>query len=106
MTDPAQLVFVPARPYQGWEVMFEMRRQADGSILLPAFSSLPLLVETLGEYQPWVCVPLVKADGAVRRHGVARLVIDPPMDGSAWRWGEAELLGFEKYTAETERKLR
>lgn len=102
--DYAELVFAPARPWPAGgsrDVAFEMRQLPDGSLVLPVFTSLPLLVEALGHYQPWVCVPLRNARDAVGRRDVARVVTDPPMADSAWRWGEASLLEFAWHEDET-----
>jgi hypothetical protein len=97
-----ELVFAPARPgpEATREIVFEMRRQPDGQLVLPVFSSLPRLVETLGEYQPWVCVPVGNVRDAVRRHHVAQLALDPALDGAAWRWGEAALTEFDEHLSE------
>jgi hypothetical protein len=96
MTEPGsqdlpQLVVVPARP-QGasghCEVVLEMREQPGGGFVLPVFSSVALLIEQLGRFQPWVCLPLASvmpADPSVR------VVIDPRIEEAAPRWQEPAL---------------
>jgi SseB protein N-terminal domain len=93
------LVFVPARPARpraggGREVAFEARTLADGTVALPAFSTVARLVAALGHYQPWVCVPLPTVQAAMARDGVPQVVLDPAVDPSAWRWQEASLRAF------------
>jgi hypothetical protein len=94
--DPGQpgLVFAPARPRVGGarrDVVYEMRRQPDGALVLPVFSSLAGLVERLGQYQPWACVPLDQVTAAVGGGRVAQVLVDPEIDPQAWRWAEASL---------------
>lgn len=97
--DPGQpgLVFTPARPRAESgrrDVVYEMRRQPDGALVLPVFSSLAGLVEGLGRYQPWACVPLDQVTAAVGGGRVAQVLVDPQIDPQAWRWAEASLAHY------------
>jgi type III secretion system (T3SS) SseB-like protein len=94
--DP-QLVFAPARPRAGGghrDVVFEMREQPDGRRVLPVFSSVTRLVEALGHYQPWACVPLWRIRATFTNSQMAQVLLDPPVDPLAWRWAEGSLVRF------------
>jgi hypothetical protein len=99
MTVPAErprpgYVYVPARPRDcesGRNVGFETRRQPDGTLVLPAYSSVTGLVEALGRYQPWVCIELAQVLEALDGGRVARVLLDPPAEPQAWRWTQADL---------------
>jgi hypothetical protein len=99
MTVPTQpprpgLVYVPARPRDtggGRNVGFEMRKQPDGALLLPAYSSVAGLVEALGRYQPWVCVRLTQLLEALDTGRIAQVLLDPRVEPGAWRWTQADL---------------
>lgn len=84
------LVIVPAHPPQdrdgGGRVKFELRQAADGSAVLPVFSTVARLVHELGRYQAWVCVPLQAARDAAAQAGVSTVVLDPALRGDVWRW--------------------
>lgn len=89
--DLPKLVVVPARPQAAGgrsEVVLEMREQPGGGYVLPVFSSVALLIEQLGRFQPWVCVPLASVLPA--NPGV-RVVVDPRIDEAAPRWQEPAL---------------
>ncbi len=94
MTGPGQegfplLVVAPARPGPtagGADIVFEMREQPDGGFVLPVFSSVRRLVEQLGRYQPWACVPLRDVLAKTQRAAAVRVVLDPAIDPGAWRW--------------------
>lgn len=99
MTAPAKppqgLVYVPACPSQaegGGNVAFETRKQPDGTLLLPAYSSLTGLVEALGRYQPWVCVQLTQLAEALDGESETRLLVDPPVEPGGRRWTQADLV--------------
>ncbi|MET7292393.1 SAV_915 family protein [Streptomyces griseoloalbus] len=42
-----------------------------------AFTSVSLLVEAMGEEQPWVVVPAREAEGALEGSGARALLVDP-----------------------------
>jgi hypothetical protein len=87
-------VYVPARPRDtasGRNVGFEMRRQPDGALFLPAYSSVTGLVDALGRHQPWVCVQLTQVLKALDGGRVARVLLDPPVEPQAWRWTQDDL---------------
>jgi hypothetical protein len=92
-----ELVFVPARPQVARgskEVAYEVRTLADGTVALPAFSTVAKLVAALGHYQPWACVPLRTVQAAMAKAGVPRVVLDPAVDPAAWNWQEGSLRAF------------
>lgn len=91
---PPGLVFAPARPGTAVgrrDVVFEMRQQPDGELVLPVYSSMAGLVEALGRYQPWACVPLARVRAVLSCGRVAQVLVDAPVDPRAWRWTEASL---------------
>lgn len=90
----SDLVFVPARPNaQGDGVEIETRRLADNNVPVGlAFTTLAALVTNLGDYQPWVKLPMVAYVAALRRAGVDRVQIDPAPTNGLWRWDETTLV--------------
>jgi len=94
MTGPGQqglpeLVVAPARPGTGaggTDIVFEMREQPDGRLVLPVFSSVRRLVEQLGRHQPWACVPLRDVLAKTQRSAAVLVVLDPVIEPGAWRW--------------------
>jgi hypothetical protein len=44
-----------------------------------AFTSVPLLVEAMGEQQPWVIIPTDEVDRALRGSGATAVLIDPQL---------------------------
>jgi hypothetical protein len=89
-----RLVYVPARPgdtESGRNVGFETRQQPNGTLVVPAYSSVTGLVEALGRCQPWVCVQLAQLVEALDGGRVARVLLDPPVEPGAWRWTQADL---------------
>jgi hypothetical protein len=105
MTAPAQslppgLVFAPARPRVDGgrkDVLFEMRKQPDGQLVLPVYSSVAGLVQALGHYQPWACVPLAQVRAALGGEDVTQVLVDPPVEPDAWRWSEGSLARSARY---------
>jgi hypothetical protein len=92
--DQDRLVFVPARPLsepgqQGFEL--EFRRFTDGERFGLAFSHPAALVEALGAYQPWICLPMRNVVAMLQLVGVRRLEIDPQLDDTVWRWDAGAL---------------
>jgi hypothetical protein len=84
---------VPAHPGAGDQLIFEARRQPDG-LVLPVFSSVPLLLAALGHSQPWAVLPLTQVIEAAAAARVSRVVRDPVVSDDAWRWEPADLGGF------------
>lgn len=88
------MVFVPAHPevLDGREQpAVEVRQRPDGRRELPVFSSLERLVQTLGQFQPWVALRLEKLQRAAYAAGVDRILIDPAASPDVWRWGSEDL---------------
>ncbi|MGH3773597.1 MAG: SAV_915 family protein [Pseudonocardiaceae bacterium] len=88
---PSSILFVPACPLRrdadtsaGFGL--EVRRLASGEYGCLAFTSLALLVEVLGEFQPWVGLPEGVVEQELVRTGVTALFIDSGLPPEAWRW--------------------
>jgi hypothetical protein len=94
-----EIVFAPAhpglRPGQDADVVFEVRRLADGRRALPVFTTVSQLVAALGPEQPWVALPLRNVRQVMGSAGVPSVVVDPGAEPSAWRWqlSDIEALG-------------
>jgi len=89
-----ELVIVPAHPAADTGIVeFEVRQLPDGSIVLPAFSTVAGLVEEFGPYQPWVSVPISAARQAAAQSGVTRVALDPVLGAGAWRWHQDDTAG-------------
>jgi hypothetical protein len=93
LTGRETLVVVPAHPGAGDQLIFEARREPNG-LVLPAFSSVRVLVAALGHSQPWAVVPLATVMSAADAAGVSLVALDPEVSGAAWRWEPADLGGF------------
>lgn len=87
------MVAVPAHPGAGHQLMLETRRLPEG-LVLPMFSSVALLVEALGQYQPWAIVPLAKVAELASTLGIDQLLLDPEVSDDTWRWEPADISGF------------
>jgi hypothetical protein len=101
---PQDLVFVPARPRVtggSRELTYEVRTMADGTMVLPVFSTVTKLVAALGPYQPWACVPLQAVQADMARSGVPQVALDPVVDLSAWRWRQDGLRAFADRQADS-----
>jgi SseB protein N-terminal domain len=88
------IVIAPAHPAAiGGEqdVVFELRESADGSTVLPVFSSVHALVSALGHAQPWVALPLHEVQVLAAASGVHTILLDPEVAPGAWRWDAGEL---------------
>jgi hypothetical protein len=101
-----EFVFAPARPQLlggRKDVVFEVRQLADGSPVLPVFTSVQRLVAALGEAQPWACLPLREVRALMGLSQVPQVLIDPGVDPGAWRWQQADL---EAYASSLHRAAR
>ena len=86
----------PSRPDRALE--FEVRQLADGSLALPAFTSLDQLALALGPAQPWARMPLRAARALMTAAGIPTVVLDPQSADSAWRWTEEDIVELAKVT--------
>ena len=87
--EDAEIVYVPAHPVdagRGKDVAFETRRTDGGAQVAVAFSSVARLVESLGDAQPWLAMPLGRLRQVMGSSGVAEVAIDPAVPAGAWRW--------------------
>lgn len=99
--DDNWLVVVPAHPGFGpGELVLEARRLSQG-VVLPVFSSVRLLIDSLGQAQPWAIMPLGKAADLAGTEGVERIVFDPALSADAWQWEPSEAEGVVWGTIET-----
>jgi len=87
------MVAVPAHPGAFSQLMLEARRLPEG-LILPVFSSVRLLIETLGQYQPWAVIPLPKVAQMAPGLGIDQLLLDPEVTDDTWRWERDDLSGF------------
>ncbi|HEV2377919.1 MAG TPA: SAV_915 family protein [Streptosporangiaceae bacterium] len=86
------IVIAPAHPAnKSSQIVFEVRPGAAGTDVLPVFSSVRQLVETLGPAQPWVALPLRKARELAAAGGIQQVVLDPVAPPGTWRWGYSDL---------------
>ncbi|WP_406566946.1 SseB family protein [Actinoallomurus rhizosphaericola] len=79
---------VPSKPSEGAgprEVQFELRALADGAAALPVFTDQQMLVEQLGEWQPWEKIPVLELLIQISE-AQARVVVNPVVEEDADRW--------------------
>jgi SseB protein N-terminal domain len=88
-----ELVFAPAHPEtrQSKDLVFEVRELADGTRVLPVYSSTSRLVAALGPAQPWAALPLQATRELMAKAGVELIALDPEVAPSAPRWRPADL---------------
>jgi hypothetical protein len=94
-----ELVVVPAHPALAGEeqdVVFEVRQTDTGLNVLPVFTSVRRLVETLGHAQPWVAMPLIRVRELAAAGGIHEVVLDPSAGPGAWRWQYQDLVTVEE----------
>ena len=83
------VVYVPAHPITARgrrDVGFEIRELESGEKAAVAFTSLPGLIEALGNSQPWLAMPMARLRDLMGSRGVAQVVLDPTVPARAWRW--------------------
>jgi hypothetical protein len=89
------LVYVPARPVRDGierEPAVELRRLRDSDERVGlAFTSPQALVETLGECQPWISMPMYSYVAWLRMQGVYRVQVDPRYDDDVSQWSADRL---------------
>jgi hypothetical protein len=93
-TDLPEIVIVPAHPAAAGrehDIVFEVRHAAGGMNVLPVFSTVQRLVETLGHSQPWVALPLARVRELTAAAGVPEVALDPCAEPDAWRWQQEDL---------------
>lgn len=92
--DEKQLVAVPAHPGASpGELVLEARREPQGMVL-PVFSSVRILVNSLGRSQPWAVMPLSRVGDLASAAGVDQIVFDPEISADAWLWEPFEADGL------------
>lgn len=92
--DEKRLVAVPAHPGRDpRELVLEARRQPQG-VVLPVFSSVRVLVNALGQSQPWAVMPLSKIGDLAAAADVDEIAFDPEMSADAWQWQPVEASGL------------
>ena len=94
----ADVVFVPAHPVTSGskqDVGFETRELDSGGQAAIAFTSLSLLVEALGQSQPWLAMPLGRLREVIGSQGVSQVAVDPTVTSEAWRWTEEGIRELE-----------
>ncbi len=98
--DVPEMVVAPARPdvreaHEG-DVIFEVRRAADGGLILPVFTTVSGLVAALGSAQPWVVLPLRNIREIMGATGIDRVVLDPDAEPDAWRWQLSDIAALRE----------
>lgn len=93
-----EMVAVPACPGApgSSELILEARVVQGGGRVLPVFSNVGKLVETLGQSQPWAVLPLERALAFAGAAGVEDVALDPVLSPGAWQWGPGDLAGLEQ----------
>lgn len=88
-----EFVFAPAHPLAGGgsDLVFEVRERADGTAVLPVYSSTGRLVAQLGPDQPWALLPLRAAREFMATAGVGLVALDPGVAPGAPRWRPDDL---------------
>ena len=88
-----ELIFAPAHPEtrQSEDLVFEVRELADGTRVLPVYSSTSRLAAALGPAQPWAALPLQAMRELMGKAGVDLIALDPDVAPSAPRWRPADL---------------
>ncbi len=88
------LVFAPAHPETryGGDLVFEVRELADGTPVLPVYSSTRRLVAALGPAQPWAELPLQATRELMAKVGVELVALDPEIAPGAPRWRPEDLV--------------
>lgn len=85
----AEVVYVPAHPITAGarkDVAFETRQLESGGQAAIAFTSLSRLVDTLGNSQPWVAMPMGRLRELMGSNGIGQVAVDPVVPTDAWRW--------------------
>ncbi|MCA1221140.1 SAV_915 family protein [Streptomyces sp. 8L] len=89
-------VFVPAHPrlpQSGPPIVdFELLAHTGGSAVPVAFTTLKLLVDALGDAQPWIAVALGAYAEAMRDAGLPSVRLDPAVDAAARGWRPQDLI--------------
>jgi hypothetical protein len=95
MPADGDLVYVPARPVCDGaerEPAIELRRLRDSDERVGlAFTSPQELVETLGECQPWISMPMYSYVAWLRMQGVYRVQVDPCYADDVSQWSADRL---------------
>jgi len=90
-------VVAPAHPaHERTEIVFETRPGADGTDVLPVFSTVRQLVAAFGPAQPWLALPLRTVRELAATGGVRQVVLDPVVPPGAWRWRYSDLQALER----------
>lgn len=100
------IVFAPAHPADraGGEVVFEVRELADGTPVLPVYSSATRLVAALGPAQPWAAFPIQTARELMAMAGVSMVVLDAEIVPGSPRWRPEDLVVLAENVADQARR--
>lgn len=94
--DRADLVIAPAHPIGRGMFELEARSTADGGSMLPIFSTVALLVEQLGAFQPWVALPITQVQRLATGAGVSSVLLDPELEPGLREWSEDDIREFNE----------
>jgi hypothetical protein len=100
-----EIVFAPAHPSareggEGGEVVFEVRELADGTPVLPVYSSTARLASALGPAQPWAAFPLQTMRELMAGAQVRMIVLDPEIAPGSPGWRLEDLVVLEENIAD------
>ncbi|MBO2447268.1 hypothetical protein J4573_09245 [Actinomadura barringtoniae] len=86
-----QAVYAPVSPEKSsnGNYQFELRRQSNGSAVLPIFTDEQLLVRTLGQYQPKIHLPLLEL--LIQVAGRSPIIVNPMLAPGAEVWTRSDL---------------
>lgn len=77
-----------------------MRELADGTPVLPVYSSASRLVAALGPAQPWAAFPLQTMRELTAGAGIGMVVLDPEITPGSPRWRFEDLVVLEENIAD------
>jgi hypothetical protein len=89
--DPVCVPAHPVRQGDQWGVNLELRRGEGDEKTAIVFTSPDTLVAALGEYQPWIAMPMLGLRNLVVAMGVRRIIVDPAMGPDVPRWSDANV---------------
>lgn len=95
-----QMVAVPAHPGADGQLILEARKLPEG-LALPVFSSVRVLIDALGRFQPWAVISMARVADLASCADIDCLALDPDVADEAWRWEPPALGGGVSWEAST-----
>lgn len=97
-SDIAAEIFVPAFPINNGgvaRVELQLCRRGESTLII-GFTSLALLVERMGDYQPWIMAPMRELLALVSKYDVDGMVVDPVEGVVSVDWNMSSLESLNK----------